>query len=115
MIYITFFGLLFGNIVQGLMLDAFSSLREEAQNLSDDKGNKCYICDTSRESLEKSGEDFNSHTRNKHFLWNYIFYIYVLERKSETDYTGLEYYIRLQYYKPDEEMEVKWIPNQGES
>jgi hypothetical protein len=28
MVYLTFFGLLFGNIVQGIMLDAFASLRE---------------------------------------------------------------------------------------
>ena len=39
----------------------------------------------------------------------------MLEQKDETDYTGLEYYIRQQYYKSDEEMEVKWIPNKGES
>jgi hypothetical protein len=29
MIYITFFGLLFGNIVSGIMLDAFGSLRTQ--------------------------------------------------------------------------------------
>jgi hypothetical protein len=28
MIYLTFFGLLFGNIVQGIMLDAFANLRQ---------------------------------------------------------------------------------------
>lgn len=28
------------------------------------------------------GYDFDDHTMNKHFLWNYIFYIYVLERKD---------------------------------
>jgi hypothetical protein len=69
----------------------------------------------SREALEKQGEDFTKHTREKHFLWNYLFYIYVLERKDETDYTGLEYEIRKQYYRSDEEMEVNWIPNKGDS
>lgn len=115
MIYFIFFEMLFGNIVSGLMLDAFSSLREAADVLENDKKNKCYICDKSRQALEKEGVDFEYHSRQKHFLWNYIFYIYVLERKDETDYTGLEYYIRQQYFKPDEEMEVKWIPNKGES
>ena len=51
MIYFIFFEMLFGNIVSGLMLDAFSSLREEADELDNDKSNKCYICDISRESL----------------------------------------------------------------
>jgi inositol 1,4,5-triphosphate receptor type 1/inositol 1,4,5-triphosphate receptor type 3 len=50
-IYFTFFEMLFGNIVSGLMLDAFSSLREAADELENDKKNKCYICDISRESL----------------------------------------------------------------
>jgi inositol 1,4,5-triphosphate receptor type 1/inositol 1,4,5-triphosphate receptor type 3 len=88
-IYITFFDMLFGNIVSGLMLDAFSSLREAADELDNDKKNKCYICNMDREALEKQGDDFKNHTKNKHFLWNYIFYILVLEKKDETDYTGL--------------------------
>lgn len=39
----------------------------------------------------------------------------MLELKDETDYTGLEYVIRNQYFKPDEEMEVAWIPFRGGS
>jgi inositol 1,4,5-triphosphate receptor type 1/inositol 1,4,5-triphosphate receptor type 3 len=77
MIYITFFGLLFGNIVSGIMLDAFSSLREEADALDSDKSNKCYICDITREAIEKQGSTFASHIK-QHFLWNYIFYVYYL-------------------------------------
>lgn len=89
MIYITFFGLLFGNIVSGLMLDAFGSLREEADALDDDKKNTCYICNIPRETIEKEGKKFSDHIKNKHFLWNYIYYIYVLERKNPTEFTGL--------------------------
>lgn len=39
--------------------------------------------------MEKKGESFVDHTTNKHFLWNYVFYIIALERKSSNDYTGL--------------------------
>ena len=48
MIYLTFFGLLFGNIVQGIMLDAFANLRQSNDQLNDDKSNKCYICNMPR-------------------------------------------------------------------
>ncbi len=48
MIYITFFGLLFGNIVSGIMLDAFGSLRTKNEEVLEDKKNKCYICNISR-------------------------------------------------------------------
>lgn len=34
-----------------------------------------------------------------------------MEKKSETDYTGLEYYISQKYNLPDEEMDVTWIPD----
>lgn len=48
LIYVTFFSLLFGNIVSGIMLDAFASLREAAELLKNDKLNRCYICDVQR-------------------------------------------------------------------
>lgn len=42
--YAIFFGLLFGNIISGIMLDTFSNLRETNDNLISDKNNTCYIC-----------------------------------------------------------------------
>jgi hypothetical protein len=42
---------MFSNIVSGLMLDAFSSLREESEARANDKENFCYICNISREAL----------------------------------------------------------------
>ena len=51
MIYFIFFEILFGNIISGIMLDAFASLRERNSELTDDKENLCYICNISRETL----------------------------------------------------------------
>jgi len=53
MIYVTFFGMLFGNIISGIMLDSFAELRERTNDLVKDKENYCYICNISREQLEK--------------------------------------------------------------
>mgnify|MGYP003692261981 CR=1 FL=1 len=39
-----------------------------------------------------------------------MFFIYSLELKDETDYTGLEYSITNKYNRSDEEMDVSWIP-----
>ena len=115
MIYSIFFGLLFGNIISGLMLDAFASLRETTETLADDKSNKCYMCNKSREKMEKTGERFDVHINEHHHLWNYIFYIIALEKKDQTDYTGLEYYISQKYNLPNEQMDVSWIPDGEES
>ena len=115
MVYFIFFDIMFGSIVSGLMLDAFSTLREEQEIRQTDKEDRCYICNVEREILEKDGLTFEDHTRKQHFLWNYIFYIYVLKLKDETDYTGLEYVICNQYFRPEEEQGVAWIPNRGGS
>lgn len=97
------------------MLDAFKELGEKAGSLQKDKKNFCYICNITREKLEKKGEKFEEHINKRHHLWNYIFYIIALEKKNETDYTGLEYYISQKYDLPDEEMDVTWIPDGEES
>ena len=110
MIYGIFFGILFSNIISGIMLDAFGALREKNGELQHDKENYCYICNISREALEKKRITFQEHIHGKHFLWNYVFFIYFLNRKSPTDYTGLEYQITTQYNKPEEEMSIEWVP-----
>lgn len=46
----------------------------------------------------------------KHWLWNYAYYIYVLENKDATDYTGIEYVIINQLNSE----EVMWFPDLGE-
>lgn len=48
LVYFVFFGLLFGNIVSGIMIDAFSQLRSRRDEMFDDKKNKCYICGKDR-------------------------------------------------------------------
>lgn len=93
LIYTTFFGILFVNIVSGIILTVFAQLREAKDELIKDKNNFCFICNKSRDDIEKSGSEFKQHINTNHFLWNYIFYVYVLKAKDQTDYTGIEYYI----------------------
>lgn len=60
--------------------------------------------------MERSGSTFAKHTRNRHFLWNYLYYLYCLRLKSPTDFTGLEYEID----KKVNEEDVEWFPALGE-
>ncbi|MCB0369611.1 MAG: hypothetical protein KDD45_09250, partial [Bdellovibrionales bacterium] len=46
----------------------------------------------------------------RHFLWNYIYYLYVLKQKDKTDYTGLEFDIDRQVTAE----EIDWFPSLGE-
>jgi hypothetical protein len=60
--------------------------------------------------LEKQRKIFKEHINGPHFLWNYVFYVYYLDNKSSTDYSGLEYLITAQYNKSDEDMQIDWVP-----
>lgn len=93
------------------MLDAFGNLREQNDELKSDKENYCYICNVTRDKLEKDKIKFKDHITQKHFLWNYVFYIISLNSKSKQDFTGLEYEIYKQFDLTDEDMKITWIPN----
>ena len=60
--------------------------------------------------MEKSGSSFDEHTLKRHFLWNYIYYLYVLKQKNPTDFTGLEFVIDSQVTND----ETDWFPSLGE-
>ena len=43
-VYVVFMEMMFQNIVGGIMIDSFSSLKEEDSARDEDKKNFCYIC-----------------------------------------------------------------------
>jgi hypothetical protein len=43
-VYVVFMEMLFQNIVGGIMIDAFSELKEEDETRDEDKCTLCYIC-----------------------------------------------------------------------
>lgn len=105
MIYVVFMDMLFGNIVGGVLIDNFASLRGNREEMLKDKTEKCFICGIDRETLEKRSLDLKTHyTQQYHKLWNYVFYLYYLEQQTKK--TGLEEIIMKKYKEED----VSWIP-----
>lgn len=43
-IYVVFMEMLFGNLVSGIMLDAFAELKSQDKDRDEDKKGQCYIC-----------------------------------------------------------------------
>lgn len=107
-IYFIFMEILFSNLVSGIMIDGFGGLKEADNEREQDKKSKCYICSMEKPDIEKTGTTFKKHTE-KHFLWSYLFYRYVLEMKDPSDFTGLEYTISTQI----DEKKVEWFPDNG--
>jgi len=102
------------NIVAGIIIDNFGTLREEEKEFRFDIQNICFVCGHDRETLEKAndaqggvgGTGFINHIRKDHYLWNYLFYIAYIQDKEKTEYTGLESYIAEQI----ENEEISWFP-----
>jgi hypothetical protein len=98
------------NIVSGVIIDTFKSLREEYNAYIEDQTNFCFICGFSKEVIDKESSEndgFEFHIKNEHYQWNYLFYMNFVEEKNPSDHTGLESYIANQII--DEE--IDWFPN----
>ena len=96
-------------MVSGLIIDTFESLRKATEDIEDDMKKKCFICGLSKEELEKyylGKEGFEKHLKD-HSIINYFFYIFYLEDKDSSEYSGLESYIKNEI----DEDSTSWFPS----
>ena len=95
-------------MVCGLILDAFDSLRGDREEIEEDMESICYICGLNREKIEKyyvGKEGFEKHLKD-HSVENYLFYMLYLEDKDPNEYSGLESYVK---ENVDQES-IVWFP-----
>merc|ERR1712170_109120 len=76
------------NIIFGIIIDTFKELRELKAERDFDKNNFCFICSISKAKFDKVEDNgFVKHVEYDHNTWDYLFYIYYLTKKEETEYT----------------------------
>lgn len=94
-------------IIQGIIVDAFASLREVNDMNAEDMENKCFICGLQKQYIEYStNRSFKFHTTNEHCEWNYLLFINYLKKKDPSERTGMESYI----FEKLKKNECSWIP-----
>ena len=94
------------NIIFGIIIDTFGQLREEAAEKSHIMANYCFVCGIAKEVFDlrvsladaklTAGtlpSDFNTHIKNEHNMWDYIFFLIYLKNKDPNEYTGIERYV----------------------
>ena len=66
------------NIITGIIIDTFGDLRQKNNERDVDSNSSCFICEKSREELEKEYgiNGFHSHISTQHNLWDYLFFIH---------------------------------------
>jgi hypothetical protein len=82
------------NLIFGIIIDTFSSLRENENEELRTKENKCIICGLTRQEFErKEPGAWRNHYKQEHNMWAYYCFLVHLETKAPTEFNGLEDYV----------------------
>jgi len=95
-------------MIAGLIVDTFSSLRKEQEDSDEDDKTVCFICGLERETIEKyyTGKDgFEKHLED-HNIVSYFCYIFYLKEKKSNELTGMESYVKNMIDIEN----ISWIP-----
>ena len=109
-------GNIFLSLILAVIIETFSTLRRMKKEQEHDMHNKCYICGIERWKLDKNGKGFIKHISNEHNLWDYIYYLYMLEKKDPLEYNGIETYVVKKVSNEENaedssmEEDVSWLP-----
>ena len=95
-------------MTKGIVIDAFSTLRELKNSRIDDTENVCFICGIPKVTFERQIDRaaFDSHVKNFHHLWSYLYFVIYLWEQDKNDDDGLEHDIR----HCIENNDIGWFP-----
>lgn len=90
-------GVIMLNIVAGIIIDTFGSLREVEMSKLEDIADKCFICGNLKADFDrlqsKTSGGFREHIKINHYMWNYLYFIAYIYWKDPIDYSGIESYV----------------------
>ena len=111
-LHITFFLIVMTiliNVIFGIIIDTFGSLRGEKDARELVTRNYCFVCGIEYQIFDRSSNDgtgFRHHIKFDHCMWNYLKYIIFLWEQDQDDDDGLEQYVR----HCVEGLDVSWFP-----
>merc|ERR1719198_294038 len=102
-------GVILFDIVTGIIIDTFSSLREETVNRMNYMLNTAFISDIERAEYEENGPDFkfDKLTGEDQPMWNYVLFMAYLRGKDSDTYSGAESEIA----KKIDQQDPSWFPS----
>jgi hypothetical protein len=105
-------GTVLSNIITGLMVDTFGSLRGDKDDRASCLESECFVCGMSRNTYEDFGlpqslPNFDEHLASDHNLWIYVYYIAYLKRVDSVEESGIESFVKAKIA----EGSLEWIPS----
>jgi hypothetical protein len=98
--------LVLGNIFLGIIVDAFTDLRDLKNLFENDLNNICFICQLTRSKSSSKAIDFDKHIKTIHSVWNFVDFIVYLYVNNPNDFNQYE----LEAYNSLQKHEMAWIP-----
>nr|XP_039253543.1 inositol 1,4,5-trisphosphate receptor type 1-like isoform X2 [Styela clava] len=81
------------NLIFGVIIDTFADLRSEKQQKDDVLKNTCFVCGLERKSFDNKTVSFETHVKEEHNMWHYLYFIVLVKVKDQTEFTGPESYV----------------------
>jgi inositol 1,4,5-triphosphate receptor type 1/inositol 1,4,5-triphosphate receptor type 3 len=94
------------DLVFGIIIGAFNTLRDEETRHSADRKNHCFICHVNKNTLEKNRQNFNEHRTKVHNIWNYVDYMMALKFSDVHDLNAINSYANQKMENKD----ISWLP-----
>lgn len=92
-LYVILVNLVLQAVISGIIIDAFSSLRENFDSRIEYMNNSCLVCQLQRDDFEKRSFSFEDHVKQNHYLWKYFWYYASLCEKDESSLHGYDQYV----------------------
>ncbi|GLE01638.1 hypothetical protein PINS_up010472 [Pythium insidiosum] len=90
------------NIVFGVIIDTFASLRTADHDKLLDMQSRCFICSIDAYTFDrKTKRGFHDHIYMEHNMWHYLYLFVHIRKKPITEYNGLELYLAKLMAKKD--------------
>ena len=105
-IFFSFVTLILFNIFTGIIVGAFAELRDKTNTYEEDKNDKCYICQKTRDDCLKDNINFDNHVKETHFIWNYLYFLTYLHISDPNNLNSIENYV----WEKLEDQDITWIP-----
>jgi len=77
--------LLFLNMINGIIINTFSQLREIQETKKFDVENNCFICNLDKSTFQKKKINFNTHVNKQHGIKDYLLFLINVTLKPEKD------------------------------
>ena len=93
-------------VIGGMIIDTSAELREKMRRIRNDVQNVCFICNGSKNDIERNGEKFDEHINKVHNIWVYIEYLIGLRFVDPQETNAINSFVIEQL----QEKKISWFP-----